>query len=148
MLATLCHLKHGIINTVIREFLRTTLRKDAVGRPKSEAFDKLCEYIESSDECQFTVQELQSVMKGFSNCQENCTYKYLKNLLKECFKDRLLPSSISGKVNIVCSSYTAKKVIDQLYNGKKAAPATERMRKVIAAADIIKGNIQKLVYDS
>ncbi|GBN00568.1 hypothetical protein AVEN_61337-1, partial [Araneus ventricosus] len=56
-----------------REFLRTILPKDTVGRPKSETFDKLRKYIESSDECQFTVQELQSVLKGFSNCQENYT---------------------------------------------------------------------------
>ncbi|GBM91244.1 hypothetical protein AVEN_251132-1 [Araneus ventricosus] len=131
-----------------REFLRTTLRKDTVGRPKFEAFDKLCEYIESSAECQFTVEELQSVMNGFSNCQETCTYKYLRNLLKERFKDRLLPSSVSGRVNIVCSYDTAKKIIDQLYNGEKTDPATERMRTITAAADIIKEDIQKVQYDS
>ncbi|GBN16767.1 hypothetical protein AVEN_178923-1 [Araneus ventricosus] len=105
-----------------RKFLRTQLGKDIVGRPKSKAFGKLCEYIESSDECQFTVQELQSVMKGFSNCQETYADKYLRNLLKERFKDRLLPSSISGRVNIACSPDTAKKIIDQLCNGKKTDP--------------------------
>ncbi|GBN49903.1 hypothetical protein AVEN_190066-1 [Araneus ventricosus] len=102
-----------------REFLRNILRKDTVGRPNSEAFDKLCEYIESRDECQFTVPELQSVMKGFSNYQDTYTDKYLRNLLKERFKDQLLPSSIFGRVNVVCSSDTATKLIDQLYNEKK-----------------------------
>ncbi|GBM05843.1 hypothetical protein AVEN_135225-1 [Araneus ventricosus] len=77
-----------------REFLRTSERYSL--KTKSEAFDTLCEYMESSDECQFTVQELQSVIKGFSNCQEAYTDKYLRNLLKERFQELLLPSSISG----------------------------------------------------
>lgn len=134
-----------------RDFLKTTPRKDTVGRPKSElgeAFDKLCEYIENSDECQFTIQELQSIMKGFSGLQETYTDKHLRNLLKERFKDRLLLSNIAGRVNVVCSSDTANKLIDQLHVDKETDPATERIRIVIAAADIIKEDIQKMQYDS
>lgn len=71
---------------------------------KSEACDKQYEYIENSNKCQFTIQELQSIMKGFSGLQETYTWE----ILKENFNDWLLIYNVAGRVDILCSSDTAK----------------------------------------
>lgn len=134
-----------------RDFLKDTPCKERVGRPKSnvaEAFEKLCEHVENSDECQFTIQELQNIIKDFSGLQKSYTDKHLRNLLKDHFKNRLFLSNVTGRVNVVCSSDTANKLIDQLYVDKERDPSAERMRIVLAAADIIKEDIQKMQYDS
>lgn len=87
-------------------------------------------------------------MKVSSGIQETYTDKHLRNLLEERFKNRLLLPNIAGRVNVVCSSDTANKLIDQLYVDKETDPATERIRIVIAASDIIKEDIQKMQYNS
>lgn len=134
-----------------RDFSRTATCQGYVGRPKSterDSFLRLCEYIETSDECQYTVKEIQDIMKRISSQEDTYTEKHLKNLLLEHFKDRLIISNVSGKKNVICLSDTAHKIIDQWYRKREIDPLIERQRIVLAAADIIKEDIQKMTYDT
>lgn len=69
-------------------------------------FYTLYEYIENSDECQFTARELQRIVKGVSGLQETYTDKHLINRLKEHFKDRLRLSNVVVRVNVVYAHLT------------------------------------------
>jgi hypothetical protein len=113
-----------------------------------ESFYKLCKHIEESDECQFTLKELQDLLKQISCLQETYSDRHLKNLLKEHFKDRLFISNISGRKNVLCLSDHAHKLVDQWYKERDSDHVTERLRIVRAAADIIREDIQKMTYNN
>lgn len=75
-----------------RAFFKDKQTKDSLGRPVSElreAFAKLCGHIENNEDCQYNINDLQTIMKNISGLQESYVDKHLKNLLKEHFKDRL-----------------------------------------------------------
>lgn len=128
-----------------------------VGRPKreiEEAFLAMCDLIDHSDECQFTLKELQHMMSTFlpeeHKGDPNVLYtdRHLKDLLKQHFGDRIVISNVSGRKNIFCFSETVYKIIEKWYKDRASDLVDERKRIVQAAADIIKEDIQKMVYES
>lgn len=130
-------------------FSKTNSSEGSVGRPMTnkESFLMLCSYIEQSDECQYSFQELQDILAGISGKKDTYSDKHLKNLLLEHFKERIIVSNVSGRKNIVCLSDTVHKIIDTWYKERDRNLESEKLRIVLAAADIIKEDIQKMAYD-
>ncbi|XP_063235988.1 uncharacterized protein LOC134538524 [Bacillus rossius redtenbacheri] len=125
--------------------------KGPVGRPKckfGDSFAMLCEHIENSDECQYTISEIKDILKKISGQEETYSDKHITNLLRQHFKERLVVSCTPGRKNVFCLSETVNKIMDEWYRDRESDPATERLRIVLAAADIIKEDIQKMMYDS
>lgn len=121
-----------------------------VGRPATaeSRFSKLCDYIDHSDECQFTIRELQDLMSKITGEPGTYSDLWLKKLLLKKYEDRILVSNVSGKKNIICLSDTAHRIIDSWYKDREIDKQAERLRIVMAAADIIKEDIQKMTCDT
>lgn len=73
----------------------------------SEALMKLCNTIEDSDKCQFTIKELRDILKNFLDKKSVYTEMYLKNQLQQYFKDRTVITNVNGKQKVLCLSDTA-----------------------------------------
>lgn len=112
-----------------------------------ESFLALCNDIEKSDECQFTINELQEKLSKLSGKEEDYSNRHLKELLLEHFKTRMVISNTTGRRNIICLSNTAHRIMDAWYKDRDSKSETEKLRIVLAAADIIKEDIQKKAYD-
>ncbi|KAJ8896582.1 hypothetical protein PR048_001926 [Dryococelus australis] len=123
---------------------KTNLNERSVGRPMEE---REFNYFEQSDECQYSIQELQDIMSGISGKKETYSDKHLKNILLEHFKECIMVSNVSSTKNVMCLSDTAHKIIDSWFKDKDNYLETEKLRIILAAADIIKEDIQKMVYD-
>ena len=108
---------------------------------------ELCKNIEESDECQFTIKELKDTLKKLSGEKSVYTDMYLKKLLQEHFKERIVVSNISGKKNILCLSDNVHKILENWYKNREADESAEKLRIVSAAADIIREDVQKMTYE-
>lgn len=97
----------------------------------------LCNDIEKSDECQFSINELQENLSKLSGKEEVYSNRHLKELLLEHFKTRMVISNTTGRRNIICLSDTAHRIMDAWYKDRDSKSETEKLRIVLAAADII-----------
>lgn len=123
------------------------------GRPedkkKSETFEKLCEYLENSEVCQFSVTDLINRMNSFAN-DDGLTYsvKYLKEKLKAHYGDAIYITDIQGKSSIVNFKETADQWLhDQWYRERMESISDDRARIVKTAAEILRQDIRGMVYD-
>lgn len=132
------------------EFTRSKSSETQKGRPKTKlasTFDELCKYIEQNDECQYTLKEVQDIFKSLTEENEVYSDKHLKSLLQEHFKERLTVTNVSGRKNVLCLTDNVHKIMDQWYKSRDVNPEEERKRIVLAAASIIREDIQKKSYD-
>ena len=121
------------------------------GRPEDEdivtAFEKVCSYLEDSEDCQFTLQELLDVMHLNQSCQISA--KYLKTKLEEKYGGDIIIATLHKKTPIVCFRKSGHKILsNSWYNGRLHDEEEERLRIVRTAAAIIKEDIKSKVYDS
>ena len=92
----------------------------------SVAFAQVCEKIEGSDECQYTIKEIQEMLQQISGEESVYTEKHLKTLLQEYFGDRMIVSNITGRKNVFCLSDNAYKIIDNWYKNRETDQCAER----------------------
>ena len=126
------------------------------GRPEnesiSEAFNKLCSYLLSNDECQYGLTELVELMETYLPNETNiCCEKTLKDKLKARFGDDVVITDLPGrgKKPVVCLRTTGHKIIDKAwYQQKCSDPDDERLRIVKAAAAIVRADICSSAYDT
>ena len=83
--------------TCFSQFMKQPTTR-STGRPlcseNAKALQRLCEYIQEGEECQFSLQELQTKMKEFLPENAECTSdKWLKKQLLDYFGDRLVVTS-------------------------------------------------------
>ncbi|KAJ8883382.1 hypothetical protein PR048_015225 [Dryococelus australis] len=113
-------------------FSKPNPSKRSIGRPMEDrvSFLKMCNYIEQSDECQYSIHKVQDIMSGISGKKETYSDKRLKNHLLEHFKERITVSNVFGTKNVMHRDSNLE---------------TEKLKIVLAASDI-KEDIQKVAY--
>jgi hypothetical protein len=112
-----------------------------------KAFVDLCEYLESSEECQFTLQDL---YRRMGNASESGCYgeKHLMRLLCAKYGPYVTIATLPGKSSLVCFSGRLSQILsDAWYTAKKKDTLKERERIVETAASIILEDIRKTPYD-
>ena len=124
-----------------------------IGRPENpiagEAFQKLCEYIDVNEECQYSLSELLNVMNNYISDPGHCyTEKHLKRKLIAHYKSDIVITELSGKVNVLSRRETSHKLLtDAWYSDRQSDISEERMRVVRTAAAIIREDIRSSIYD-
>ena len=140
-----------------KDFFHVDVDSNVMGRPvkctQSSAFDKLCAYIDSSSECQYSTTELESILHEYvsdsgSLCDSYST-KHLKRKLQDHYGDKVTISSIPGKPCIFTfHEYSHQILHDRWYTERCGNGNDERKRVVETAARIIRQDIRAMVYDS
>ena len=120
------------------------------GRPDDEdivtGLEKVCSYMEESDDCQFTLQELLDVMHQNPSCKISASY--LKTKLQEKYGSDIIITTLHKKTPIVCFRKSGDKLLcNSWYNERLHSEEEERLRIVRTAAAIIKEDIKSQVYD-
>ena len=123
------------------------------GRPKSEIqmanFSKLCDWLELEGEL-YSVRELYKKMEELSRTEGDvyADERYLKQQLKQKYKDSIFFAEIDGKADIVCFKDIASNIInDEWYSNRKSDPLDESRRIITTAAKIIVGELRATRYD-
>ena len=119
-----------------------------VGRPKDEttnlAMEEIFTYMENSNDCQFTLNELKDVSKITS--LDNRT---IKVRLKLKYGDKIIITEKSGALTFICLIDNHHDILNQAwYEKKKINNEEERLRVIEAAASIIREDIQSAVFDN
>jgi hypothetical protein len=123
------------------------------GRPIDEQFTalfaKLCAHIESEDECQYSMDELQNLMEGFNEDIEfSFTRKTLKSKLEQHYGDQLVISSAKGRHDIVCFKEFAHKILREQWEKNKQDPSTDKNILIDMAAAEISDEIRTMLVDN
>ncbi|CAH0746943.1 unnamed protein product [Bemisia tabaci] len=123
------------------------------GRPadvqKETLMTKLCNFIQNSEDSQYSLKELITIMKTFGAGFDAKVYtdKYLKEKLKGFFGSNLVIIDRAGKSPIVCLKSFSDKVINaQWYQDRKTNEDEERKRIVEAASKIVLEDIRAFMY--
>ena len=104
---------------------------------------KLVDFINSSDECQFTIEDFVHAMGD----GDIYTGQMLKRKLIEHYKDALWISNVEGKVDIYNFTGMSKATLyEKWYSERKKSNADERIRIVETAAAIIREDIRSRIY--
>ncbi|KMQ90383.1 hypothetical protein RF55_9871 [Lasius niger] len=121
------------------------------GRPQTEglasAFEELCEFIDNSDDCQFTLQELMRKLEENLLDSSYISMKMLKIKLMEEYGDGVVFATMRNKPTIVCFRGFGLKLINSWYTEKAKDKKAERMRIVETAGTIIREDIRTTAYD-
>lgn len=123
------------------------------GRPpdivRVEAFQKLCQYLENNEECQYSLNELAETMDSFLDGHKGYETKYLKEKLKQQYGDQIIITNLKGwSENIVTFRDRGHQVLRELWEReKKPDVLTEKERIVDMAASIIRDDIRTQVYN-
>ncbi|KAJ0169956.1 hypothetical protein K1T71_014562 [Dendrolimus kikuchii] len=118
-----------------------------MGRPKDEATNLAMEdiftNIENSDDCQFTLNELQNVCKTTT-----LDYRTIKLRVKVKYGDKIIITEKSGASTFICLVDNHHDILNQAWYEKKMNKTEERLRVLDAAAAIIREDIQTAVFDN
>jgi hypothetical protein len=116
------------------------------GRPvdltKQAAFDKLCQYIRDNDECQYTLQELASLMDVYLDGAKGYDPKRLGQKLEESFQKDIVCTCDIGKPTIYTFLDTSNRIIRDKY---ESSSMTKESIIDIAAA-LIQDDIRSASY--
>lgn len=127
--------------------LKNPQSSSRVGRPedirRSEAFERVLQYLKNNDDCQFTMTELLNVMG-----EDAYSAKYLKSKLEAEFGRDILFSSLQGVGSVLTIRNTGEKILLQnWYNERKSDENEERIRITKTAAEIVREDIRAQVYE-
>ena len=68
---------------------------------KESAFNKLCKYLESNDECQYPLEKMTDLMDFYVDGNEGYSDKYLKLKLEKNFGKDIIIAKILGTQNVI-----------------------------------------------
>lgn len=124
------------------------VRETSKGREKAQAFETLCEFLENSNECQHTIQELLTKMAGLSSSNISYSDYHLKCKLREYYGDAITITEIPGKPGVVCFGGLTNEILTaKWYEDKRQNMHEERNRIIETAAAIIRQDIRSHSYD-
>src|SRR6218665_703981 len=124
------------------------------GRPvdpeMSLAFEKLCSWLEVSDDELYTLDELQNKMGTLSNSPESVySCKQLKRKLEDKYGDHIFFSEINGRKNVIGLRNMVSSIItNKWYTERKENFVEESRRIVVAAAKLIKAEIRESLFSN
>lgn len=122
---------------------------DNPGRPLNKnlasSFEKLCQYIEESNEYQFSLAELKLKFKDLLENGESDVYSdiYMKKLLLNHFKERISVKNVDGKGWFFIIKDEALHSIFDCMESNSNCSVDERDIKIIKAAALIIKNVQR-----
>ena len=117
---------------------------------KKYAFENLSNFLLENTECQYSLSELTDIMVSFVDDDEDNAYtsKHLKTLLKERFGEDIILTEIPGKDCVVTFCKVSQAILYKNWYAEQCADAgDERLRIVNTAANIIRQDICKKIYD-
>ena len=122
------------------------------GRPQGAKFDaafqEFCTFIQTSEECQFSLSDLMHKIEQNLPNTESMTIKTLQNKLVERYGDGVLFATTKKKPTIVCFRGSGLKLINKWYNDRADNEKEEGLRIVEAAASIVREDIRMTVYNT
>ena len=117
------------------------------GRPKDtithDAFLKVTEYLEATDDEQTTVNDLIQKMKEYEEC-EPYSFTHMKTQLKKHFGDQIVITEISGKSNVVTLQRTAARILHDFHHESKQNMCDGKMHIIETAAKLIRNDIRNI----
>ena len=122
------------------------------GRPSAPgsatAFQNLCEYLLSNDECQYSLTELNDKYKEYMAEDVECiTEKTLKSKLMSYFGEQIIVTSAPGRKNLVCFRDTAHKILTASWYTERAKDSNDERRRIVeTAAAIVREDIRSVAY--
>lgn len=115
---------------------------------RQEAFNKLCEFFDDHDECQYSLQELSYQMAEDVHGHEGYSLKHLKTKFKEHYGDDIVVTSTGGHSSVVSFRNSAHKVLHDKWITDKVSDARKQSDRIIAvAASIIQNDIRMTMYN-
>lgn len=134
------------------KFFCTTSSSLKRGRPKDEhidsAFEKLCRYIDDSEECQFTLHELMRNLEENMPESSSVTEKTLKNRLMNTYGDGVMFFQMKKRPTVVCFRDSGLKLINTWYTEREKSEKDERLRIVKTAATVVREDIRTSPYNT
>jgi len=131
--------------------------KPPVGRPEDpslrDAFNKLCEFMEDNDECQYAIVDLRSKFRSFFDADDNdISSQYLKQKLGDHFGSRIVITSVPGGKSVLTFISNVSAVFNSAWYTNRASQCTdaqsERTRIIQAAVEVIAEDISTRIYDN
>ncbi len=145
-----CDARFSIINSS----MPGDLSENVVGRPidesKLEAFNKLCNFLDNNDDCQYLLSDLMDMLLHFSTDSDKLySEKRLRELLSAHYGNTVLISpSMKCFGTVVSFRPVASRILtDSWYTDRKKDAANEKKRILDAAITIIQEEIRSQVYD-
>ena len=119
-----------------------------VDKEKSAAFMKLCQYLEENNECQYSIDELMSVMNSYEDNDTIYTKQYLKKRLKDHFGNQITVVDNIGKTGVVCFTEHMQDILtDEWYAARKSNSSEDVARLIETVAAVIRKDIRSQAYD-
>lgn len=123
------------------------------GRSEDEnfasAFEELRNYIEESDECQFSLIDLMRIIDQHLPSNISMTLPTLRQKLIEEFGDGVVFATMKKKPTIVCFRGPAhNRILNSWYSDRASNDEEERKRIVKIAATIIREDIRSVSYNT
>ena len=106
---------------------------------REDAFEKLCDYLEENDECQYSFEDLQNMFLQLSPEVEAYSDIHLKRKLIQRYGNSLKFAVLSGKRNAICFGGATNSILsDNWYRNRNYDnEAQEELRVIKTAAAII-----------
>ena len=116
---------------------------------REDAFEKLCDYLEENDECQYSFEDLQNMFLQLSPEVEAYSDIHLKRKLIQRYGNSLNFAVLSGKRNVICFGGATNSILsDNWYRNRNYDnEAQEELRVIKTAAAIIRREIKSKSYD-
>lgn len=119
---------------------------NTVGKPADaateHAFSELCNFLDETDECQYSLSELLEHMETFLHGEDGYSIQYLEKKLKEHYGNDIIITSIYGKYSIVSFCDTAHRILHEKWMaGWMTDKVCQNDRIIHMAASIIRDEI-------
>lgn len=116
---------------------------------REDAFEKLCDYLEENDECQYDLKELQNKFIQLSPEVEPYTDIHLKRKLIQRYGNSLNCAVLPGKRSVICFSGATTNILSENWykNRNCDNKAQEELRLIKTAAAIVRREIKSKSYD-
>lgn len=129
-------------------FFKTLSSSGKRGRPEvsdiTSAMEIICSFMENSDECQFSLEELLNLVEGYKPNE-----KTVKTKLIEKYGDSIVIASNSNKKTTICFKGISNEILTNAwYTNKKVNKEEERLRILKTAATIITDDVKLNIYDT
>ena len=127
----------------------TTKDGSSTDTKRNDAFEKLCDYLEENDECQYAFEESQNMFLQLSPKVEPYTDTHLKRKLLQCYGNSLNFEVLPGKRRVICFFRAAINILSDNWdkNWNSNNKAQEKLKVIKTAAAIIRCKIKSKSYD-
>lgn len=113
----------------------------------SDAMNVIYQYMEDSDDCQFSVKELHDLVA--ENKKKYICETTIKRRLLEQYQDNILIASTKKKASVVCFRAHGEKVLNNNWHKQKLEnEEDEEIRIMKKAGEIVRKHIENTVYDN